>query len=141
MRSSLLWVIVISVAVLGASSARAADAPERLQVVDRRLGSGAVARNGREVEMNYTGWLYDTRTPDHHGARIDSSHDHGHAITFTLGEGKVIAGWDRGIKGMRVGGKRTLLIPANLGYGARGVGTLVPPHAALVFDIELLSVR
>lgn len=129
------------VATLLAMPSLAADDLTALQVIDTRIGTGTVARNGREVELNYTGWLYDAAAPDHHGSKIDSSYDHGQTITFTLGEGKVIAGWDKGIKGMHAGGKRTLLIPARLGYGGRSVGTVVPPHAALIFDIELVSVH
>ncbi|OOG48035.1 FKBP-type peptidyl-prolyl cis-trans isomerase [Rhodanobacter sp. C01] len=130
--------LLTAIAVLPVS---AADGPSGLVVIDRQVGTGAIARNDAQVELNYTGWLYDENAKDHHGAKIDSSYDHGQTITFTLGEGKVIPGWERGIKGMRAGGKRTLLIPPKLGYGGRSVGKVVPPNASLVFDIELVSVH
>lgn len=119
----------------------AADGLTGLTIIDQQVGTGLLARNGREVELNYTGWLYDADAPDHHGGKVDSSADHGQTISFVLGEGKVIAGWDKGIKGMHVGGRRTLLIPSSLAYGSRRVGSVVPPHADLVFDIELVRVR
>ncbi|HZX71794.1 MAG TPA: FKBP-type peptidyl-prolyl cis-trans isomerase [Rhodanobacter sp.] len=140
-RSPLLLMALLLATSVGIPAARAADGLTELTVIDQKVGTGAVAYNGREVELNYTGWLYDAQSKDHHGAKIDSSHDHGHTFTFTLGEGKVIAGWDKGIRGMRVGGRRTLLIPPRLGYGGRGFGGAVPPHASLVFDIELVSVH
>jgi FKBP-type peptidyl-prolyl cis-trans isomerase FkpA len=139
MRSSLLCVIAMFVAAVGAPRAIAADGLSQLAVIDQQIGTGAVARFGMDVELNYTGWLYDGNARDHHGKKIDSSYDHGKTIVFTLGERQVIAGWDKGIKGMRVGGRRTLLIPSHLGYGARAVGDLVPPHSSLIFDIELVS--
>lgn len=117
----------------------AADGITQLSKIDQKIGAGAVARDGMQVEINYTGWLYDGNAKDHHGAKVDSSFDRGKTISFTLGEGNVIAGWDKGIKGMHVGGLRTLLIPPQLGYGGRRVGNVVPPHASLVFDIELVS--
>ncbi len=120
---------------------RAADSLTQLAVIDRQVGTGAVARFGMDVEVNYTGWLYDENAKDHRGKKIDSSAEHGQTLTFTLGERQVIAGWDKGIRGMRVGGKRTLLIPSHLGYGARAVGDLVPPHSSLIFDIELVGVH
>ena len=140
MRAGLLLFAFMSLAV-ASGIASGANALTSLQKIDRALGSGAVARDGSEVIVNYTGWLYDDSAPDHHGAKIDSSLDRGQPISFTLGEGKVIAGWDKGITGMRVGGKRTLLIPARLAYRGRRVGKLVPPHASLVFDIELVAVH
>lgn len=140
MRPSFL-VIVLALFMVLAPAVFAADGLAALTVVDQHVGAGLVARNGREVEMNYTGWLYDADAPDHHGKKVDSSADHGQTIRFVLGEGKVIAGWDKGIKGMRVGGERTLLIPSSLAYGSRSVGNVVPPHADLVFDIELVRVR
>jgi FKBP-type peptidyl-prolyl cis-trans isomerase FkpA len=91
--------------------------------------------------VHYRGWLYDDTKPDHHGAEFDSSRSHGHPFEFRLGIGRVIKGWDQGVAGMKVGGKRTLLIPASLGYGARGAGGDIPPNAALVFDVELLDVQ
>jgi FKBP-type peptidyl-prolyl cis-trans isomerase FkpA len=139
MRSSLLCVIAMLVAAVGAPRVIAADGLSQLAVIDQKVGTGAVAYSGMNVELNYTGWLYDENAKDHHGKKIDSSYDHGKTIVFTLGERQVIAGWDKGIKGMHVGGRRTLLIPPHLGYGARAVGDLVPPHSSLIFDIELVS--
>ena len=108
---------------------------------DSKLGSGAQATAGREVSVHYTGWLYDTAAPDHHGKKFDSSRDRGQPFSFPLGAGLVIKGWDQGVEGMKVGGQRTLVIPANLGYGARGAGRDIPPNATLVFDVELLGVK
>lgn len=139
MRSSFLLSALLSLSCLPGLPVHA-DGPTSLQIIDQQTGSGAVARHGSEVEVNYNGWLYDESVPDHHGAKVDSSDDRGEPIRFTLGQGSVIAGWDKGIKGMHVGGKRTLLIPARLGYGGRRVGA-VPPDSALVFDIELISVH
>jgi FKBP-type peptidyl-prolyl cis-trans isomerase FkpA len=140
-RLLLLTAILLLVSTVMLPLASAADGLSRLDIIDRQVGTGALARNGTEVELNYTGWLYDESAKDHHGAKVDSSYDHGQTISFTLGEGKVIPGWDKGIKGMRVGGKRTLLIPPKLGYGGHRVGNVVPPDASLVFDIELVSVH
>ena len=92
------------------------------------------------VEVNYTGWLYDEHAKDKRGKKFDSSLDHGQPFSFTLGQGMVIKGWDEGVAGMHVGGKRLLLIPAALGYGARGAGGVIPPNASLVFEVDLLGV-
>lgn len=118
-----------------------ADIPA-MQVIDTVTGTGPVAKKGEDVTVQYTGWLYSADAPDHHGTKFDSSLDHGEPFTFQLGAGGVIAGWDQGVVGMRVGGKRTLLIPSSLGYGARGAGGgQIPPNSALVFDVELLGVK
>ncbi len=93
------------------------------------------------MTLNYRGWLYDASAPGHRGSKVDSSCERGQHIRFTLGEGQVIAGCDQGISGMHLGGRRTLLVPARLACGARRVGSAVPPHAALVFHIELLGVQ
>ena len=114
---------------------------QKLVVIDTKVGTGKVAMNGKDVVVHYTGWLYDQHAKDHHGSKFDSSLDTGTPFTFTLGEGKVIEGWDQGVAGMRVGGKRTLLIPASLGYGENGAGDAIPPGASLVFDVELLNVK
>ena len=112
-----------------------------LQVTDTKVGSGATATSGKEVTVHYTGWLYDPKAADKHGKKFDSSRDRGEPFAFKLGAGMVIRGWDQGVAGMKVGGTRTLVIPAELGYGARGAGGAIPPHATLVFDVELLAVR
>lgn len=112
-----------------------------LQKIDVKQGTGAEAKTGRPVVVHYTGWLYDPAAPDGHGKKFDSSVDRGAPFGFFLGEGKVIKGWDQGVVGMKVGGKRTLIIPPELGYGERGAGGVIPPNATLVFDVELLQVQ
>ena len=91
--------------------------------------------------MHYTGWLYDERAPDRRGTQFDSSRNRNEPFTFLLGAGQVIRGWDDGVAGMRVGGRRTLLIPSGYGYGRRGAGGVIPPNASLVFEVELLDVK
>lgn len=129
-------------------TASAADAPaqvptdEELQhliVRDTKVGTGPEAKVGNMVEVQYTGWLYSPLMPDLHGAEFDSSVERG-PFSFMLGVGSVIIGWDRGLIGMKVGGKRTLIIPANLAYGQHGSGS-IPPGATLIFDIELVGMK
>lgn len=120
--------------------AQASGQVDKLTVIDQKVGTGAEAKAGMDVLVQYTGWLYDEHAKDKHGAKFDSSYDHGAPFNFTLGAGRVIDGWDQGVAGMKVGGKRTLLIPAALGYGARGAGADIPPNASLVFDVELVDV-
>ena len=115
--------------------------PTELQKIEVKQGDGAEAVAGRPVVVHYTGWLYDSSKPDSHGAKFDSSRDRGAPFSFVLGAGRVIQGWDQGVAGMKVGGQRTLVIPAELGYGARGAGGVIPPNATLVFDVELLDVK
>ena len=113
----------------------------QLQKVDTVTGSGAEARPGRVVRVHYTGWLYDASKSDKCGTKFDSSKDSGQPFEFTLGAREVISGWDEGVAGMKVGGKRRLTIPPDMGYGARGAGGVIPPNATLVFDVELLAVK
>jgi len=108
-----------------------------LQITDTKAGDGALARTGQTVTVHYTGWLYEGGQA---GAKFDSSHDRGDPFVFPLGAGMVIRGWDEGVAGMKVGGARTLIIPPELGYGARGAGGVIPPNATLKFDVELLGV-
>ncbi len=108
---------------------------------DVKLGTGAEATPGHNVSVHYTGWLYDEKAPDHKGQKFDSSRDRGEPFEFPLGAGHVIKGWDVGVAGMKVGGQRTLIIPPDMGYGARGAGGVIPPNATLVFDVELLGVN
>lgn len=113
----------------------------KLQINDTAPGTGAVATAGSTVTVHYTGWLYDDTRPDRRGEKFDSSVERGEPFTFALGGGSVIKGWDQGVAGMKVGGRRTLLIPAEMGYGDAGAGGVIPPGASLVFDIELLDVK
>jgi FKBP-type peptidyl-prolyl cis-trans isomerase len=108
---------------------------------DVKVGDGAEATLGKIVSVHYTGWLYDPNAADKHGTKFDSSRDRGQAFEFPLGGGRVIQGWDQGVAGMKVGGQRTLIIPAELGYGTRGAGGVIPPNATLIFDVELLGVQ
>ena len=108
-----------------------------LQYEDTVEGSGDVAKAGAYVSVHYTGWLYEGGVK---GAKFDSSKDRNDPFVFSLGAGMVIRGWDEGVAGMKVGGARTLIIPAALGYGARGAGGVIPPNATLKFDVELLGV-
>lgn len=105
-----------------------------LEYVDLEEGKGDAVKYGQAVEVHYTGWLTD-------GKKFDSSKDRGQPFSFTLGRGQVIKGWDEGVNGMKVGGKRKLIIPAHLGYGARGAGGVIPPNATLVFEVELLKAK
>lgn len=116
--------------------------PTQLQVTDTVMGTGATAAAGNTLTVNYTGWLYDANATQNRGTQFDSSLSAGRVpFTFKLGVGQVIAGWDQGVVGMKVGGKRTLIIPSALGYGSVGAGSLIPPNSALVFDVELLAVQ
>ena len=110
-----------------------------LQKIDVVVGQGTEAKSG-PVVVHYTGWLHDPGKADGHGRKFDSSHDRREPFEFRLGAGEVIRGWDQGVAGMKVGGKRTLVIPPELGYGARGAGGVIPPNAELHFDVELLGV-
>jgi FKBP-type peptidyl-prolyl cis-trans isomerase FkpA len=112
--------------------------PSGLQYIDTELGTGATANAGQQVSVHYTGWLWSDGVQ---GGKFDSSKDRNQPFEFGLGAGMVIKGWDEGVAGMQIGGKRTLIIPAALGYGARGAGGAIPPNATLKFDVELLAVR
>ena len=115
-------------------------APTELTVIDHAIGDGAEAIGGVTVTVHYTGWLYDPAQPGGKGRKFDSSVDASRPFKFPLGGGRVIKGWDQGVLGMRVKGKRTLIIPSEFGYGARGAGGLIPPNSTLIFDVELLEV-
>ncbi|MFP7721679.1 FKBP-type peptidyl-prolyl cis-trans isomerase [Lysobacter sp. A3-1-A15] len=108
---------------------------------DVRVGTGELARPGMEVTVHYTGWNYDQGAEDGRGTKFDSSLDRGQPLTFLLGAGRVIRGWDEGVAGMRVGGTRVLEIPPELGYGRAGAGGVIPPNGSLVFEVELLDVQ
>lgn len=127
-------------------STTAQPAITTLAIKDNVIGSGTEALNDHQVSVHYTGWLYDANAPLQHGKQFDSSRDQtpqgGQPFTFFLGAHQVIPGWDQGVAGMKVGGKRTLIIPSELAYGERGAGRgLIPGNAVLIFDIELLAVK
>ena len=111
--------------------------PSGLQYEDVVTGGGEEASKGKQVSVHYTGWLFENGKA---GTKFDSSKDRGEPFRFPLGAGHVIRGWDEGVEGMQVGGKRKLTIPPELGYGARGAGVVIPPNATLVFEVELLKV-
>jgi FKBP-type peptidyl-prolyl cis-trans isomerase FkpA len=109
-----------------------------LQISDSVVGTGASPKTGQTCVMHYTGWLYQNGVK---GKKFDSSLDRGQPFEFPIGTGRVIPGWDEGVATMKVGGKRTLIIPPALGYGERGAGGVIPPNATLIFDVELLGVK
>lgn len=120
------------------TSTKGTTLPSGLQVLDTVAGTGASPKTGEICVMHYTGWLYENGQK---GKKFDSSVDRGQPFEFPIGVGRVIKGWDEGVSTMKVGGKRTLIIPASLGYGARGAGGVIPPNATLIFDVELLGIK
>jgi peptidylprolyl isomerase len=142
-RAALAVLLTATTGVL-ALSEESADAqnvvtmPSGLKYIDVKVGAGASPRTGQTCVMHYTGWLYEDGKK---GAKFDSSVDRGEPFEFKIGMGQVIRGWDEGVATMKVGGKRTLIIPPALGYGARGAGGVIPPNATLLFDVELLAVK
>ena len=128
----------ISPAAAQGAPGKMSELPSGLKYTDSKVGDGAAATSGHKVSVHYTGWLYNNGQK---GAKFDSSLDRGQPFAFGLGAGQVIQGWDEGVAGMKVGGKRTLIIPPDLGYGARGAGGVIPPNATLMFDVELLGVQ
>ena len=147
-RISVLVAGMISLALLAACQPRA-DAQmsdtganiSELQMTDTTVGDGATAESGQTVDVHYTGWLYDPSQPENKGSKFDSSVDRGQPFSFPLGGGRVIRGWDEGVAGMKVGGKRVLVIPPEMGYGASGAGGVIPPNATLLFEVELLEIK
>ena len=145
--SALLFALFANVACTADSetSTKEASAMSKnitgLVKTDQKLGDGAEAQIGNSVKVHYTGWLYDPGKPEGHGSKFDSSLDRGDPFEFFLGGGQVIQGWDDGVQGMKVGGKRTLIIPSRMAYGERGAGGVIPPGATLVFDVELLGIK
>ena len=142
-------VMALALVVAGASAAgmsiataqsigKTMTTPSGLQITDTKLGTGATPKQGQTCVMHYTGWLYQNGAK---GKKFDSSVDRGQPFEFPLGMHRVIAGWDEGVATMKVGGRRTLIIPPELGYGARGAGGVIPPNATLIFDVELLQVQ
>lgn len=128
--------------LIGANAAQAQETavttPSGLKIQDTKVGDGASPATGQTCVMHYTGWLYENGEK---GRKFDSSVDRGEPFEFPIGTGRVIKGWDEGVATMKIGGKRTLIIPPELGYGARGAGGVIPPNATLIFDVELLGVR
>jgi FKBP-type peptidyl-prolyl cis-trans isomerase FkpA len=137
------FVAVLGLSACGGGSGSAGGAavvvssPQTLSKPDIVVGTGADALVGKRITVNYTGWLYNSAAADFKGAKFDS----GTAVSFTLASGSLIEGWVQGIPGMKVGGKRTLLIPSSLGYGASGSAPSIPPNSGLVFDVELTAVN
>jgi len=137
--------LVMASAVFAAAPSAMAQSPGKtmttssgLQITDSKVGTGATPKPGQTAVVHYTGWLYQDGAK---GKKFDSSVDRGQPFEFPLGQRRVIGGWDEGVATMKVGGKRTLIIPPDLGYGARGAGGVIPPNATLIFDIELLDVK
>lgn len=112
-----------------------------LEKIDTQVGTGEEADIGKTAKVHYTGWLYDAAAEGHKGRKFDSSYDRGSHFSFLLGAGRVIKGWDQGVMGMKVGGKRTLIIPSSMAYGSQGAGRVIPPDSALVFDVELIGLE
>ena len=132
----------LSVLIFGLTFAGYAVADSSgLTKIDVKIGTGKEVTPGKMVRVHYTGWLFDKSAPDNKGKKFDSSRDRSGNFTFPLGVGRVIKGWDQGVQGMKVGGQRTLIIPSSMGYGARGAGSIIPPNATLVFDVELIGVE
>ena len=137
---SLSVVLSIVLSACGGGGGSTTTEPAQLQVTDILVGTGATATAGNTITVHYTGWLYDEKASQYRGKQFDSSIGKT-PFSFKLGVGQVIAGWDQGVVGMKVGGKRTLIIPSALGYGSTGAGSAIPPNAALVFEVELLAVQ
>jgi FKBP-type peptidyl-prolyl cis-trans isomerase len=127
--------------LFGTSRFREAGSRQEKTMIDTKLGTGAEASPGQHITVHYTGWLFDAAAPENKGRKFDSSRDRAEPFSFLLGAGHVIGGWDQGFAGMKVGGQRTLIIPPELGYGARGAGGVIPPNATLLFEVELLGVE
>lgn len=132
---------VVAAPVVAAPVVPAEPVPDPLIKTDTVKGKGAEAFPGSKVFVHYTGWLYKPMAKNQRGRKFDSSIDRGEPLEFILGTGRVIKGWDQGIAGMKVGGKRTLIIPSHLAYGSRGAGTMIAPGADLIFDVQLVDVK
>ena len=140
--SALAGIITLASAIVAPATAQTAGAamttPDGLKIIDTKVGTGPSPKTGQTVVVHYTGWLYENGAK---GKKFNSSVDRNEPFEFPLGVHRVIAGWDEGVATMKVGGKRTLIIPPELGYGARGAGGVIPPNATLMFDVELLSIK
>ena len=138
-----MWLLLAAIFIAACGGGNSTENTNVAELIrqDDQVGSGAEAQSGRVVTVHYTGWLYDAARADHKGTKFDSSRDRNEPFSFNLGAGEVIPGWDQGVAGMKVGGRRTLTIPPDMGYGAGGAGGVIPPNATLLFDVELLDVR
>jgi len=132
------FALVAPTAAMAQAAGAATTTPSGLKITDTKVGTGASPKPGQICVMHYTGWLYEGGAK---GKKFDSSVDRGQPFEFPIGRRQVISGWDEGVATMKVGGKRTLIIPPELGYGARGAGGVIPPNATLIFDVELLDVK
>ena len=145
LRVAIAW--LVAGALLGCkpasndTPAATASAVSTLESTDLARGAGAAVAAGQFAVVQYTGWLYEPSAPDHKGKEFDSSLKGGTPFRFQLGAGQVIKGWDQGVAGMQIGGKRRLVIPADLAYGDRGAGDVIPPGATLVFDVDLVGIE
>jgi peptidylprolyl isomerase len=129
---------LVPTAAVAQTPGKAMTTTSGLQIIDSKVGTGATPKPGQICVVHYTGWLYQDGQK---GKKFDSSLDRNDPLEFPVGQRRVIAGWDEGVASMKVGGKRTLIIPPELGYGARGAGGVIPPNATLMFDVELLDVK
>jgi FKBP-type peptidyl-prolyl cis-trans isomerase len=136
--TSVVPLVCVPTIAAAQSAVKTMTTPSGLQMIDTVVGIGPSPKPGQTCVMHYTGWLYQDGKK---GKKFDSSVDRNEPFEFPIGQQRVIAGWDEGVASMKVGGKRTLIIPAALGYGARGAGGLIPPNATLMFDVELLGVK
>ena len=134
MRYLSIFTVIMCLIIIGCKSGEEITTESGLKYIDLVEGTGAMPDRGRTVVVHYTGWLTD-------GKKFDSSVDRGTPFQFVIGQGRVIKGWDEGVSSMRVGGKRKLIIPPDLGYGQRGAGGVIPPDATLIFEVELLEVK
>jgi FKBP-type peptidyl-prolyl cis-trans isomerase FkpA len=136
--SLVMAVFAAATSAMAQNPGKTVTTPSGLQITDLKAGTGATPKPGQICVVHYTGWLYQDGAK---GKKFDSSVDRGQPFEFPVGQHRVIAGWDEGVASMKVGGKRTLIIPPDLGYGARGAGGAIPPNATLIFDVELLDVK
>ena len=141
MRNLILSTLMLALCACSSPGPLPGGSVSELQRIDEKTGTGATAIAGSDVTVHYTGWLYDENAQDNRGPEFDSSVRRGEPFTYLLGAGQVIRGWDDGVAGMKVGGKRVLLIPSDMAYGINGAGGAIPPNASLVFQVELLGVK
>ena len=137
--------VILSLLVLAACNGKPSATPpsavNSLQILELQPGAGAPIAGGQNAVVQYTGWLYEAGAPDNKGKQFDSSRNGGQPFRFVVGAGQVIKGWDQGVAGMKVGGRRRLVIPADLAYGDSGAGGVIPPGATLVFDVDLVAIE